>query len=104
MMSLLISFLARRSVALPALVALSLLGAGSPTRAADEPDSGGTFNAPGYPPRTMPQGTQGAGGAGNAPNAQSRGNVDPRGNGSFGNATRDAQRTGSRDPYTDSDR
>src|SRR5437764_11960719 len=57
-MSSLCSFLMRALRALPALLALLLLAAGLPARAADENDPGGTFSTPTYPPRsTTPSGT-----------------------------------------------
>ncbi len=76
MMSLLLSPPARRSVALRILFTLSLLAAGLPASAADEPDAGGTFNAPGYPQRALPPGAQGNGASGgNLPNTQNRGST-----------------------------
>jgi polysaccharide export outer membrane protein len=85
MMSLLSTSLARRSVALRSLLALSLLAAGVPGMAADDPDAGGTFNAPGYPQRTAPAGTAGNGAAGNGTNAQNRGGNGAGGNGNLNN-------------------
>ena len=87
MMSLLPLSPARRSALLRALLALSLLVAGLPVVAADEPDVGGTFNAPGYPPRTTPAGTPGTGAAGNAPNAQNRGGNGAGANGNINNGS-----------------
>ncbi|MEO5843273.1 MAG: SLBB domain-containing protein [Caldimonas sp.] len=49
------SFL-RRFGALAALASSLSLGPGAPARAADEPDSGGTFTTPTYPQRNVPQG------------------------------------------------
>ena len=56
MMSFLRSFPARRTGALTALLAAALLAGGAPALAADEPDAGGTFSTPGYPPRNSPPG------------------------------------------------
>ncbi|MGZ5236784.1 MAG: SLBB domain-containing protein [Caldimonas sp.] len=60
-------------------------------QAADEPAAGGTFNAPGYPPRTVPAATPGATGAAGTPdqggNATGRNPANPatmRGSGSNG--------------------
>ncbi|MEO7116874.1 MAG: hypothetical protein ABIZ18_13565, partial [Caldimonas sp.] len=88
MISLLLSPLARCSVALRILFTLSLLAAGLSASAADEPDAGGTFNAPGYPQRTLPPGAQGNGANGsNLPNAQNRGANGQGPNGNTNNGT-----------------
>jgi polysaccharide export outer membrane protein len=92
MMSLLSLTLARQSGALRVLLVLSLLGAALPALAADEPDVGGTFNAPGYPQRTPPAGTPGTGAGGNVPNAQNRGGVGANGN--INNGTGNVDRNG----------
>ncbi len=76
---------ARRSVASRVLIVLSLCAGALPALAADEPDAGGTFNAPGYPQRTAPTGSQGNGATGNTPNAQNRGNTGLGGNINNGN-------------------
>src|SRR5450631_1697097 len=79
-----------RATLLACLAALSLGGALS-ARAADEPDAGGTFTTPGYPPRTPPAGSPAPGTAGTG-NAQqsgtaartpgaSNGAANPRGSG-----------------------
>ena len=60
-----------RATLLACLAALSLGGVLS-ARAADEPDAGGTFATPGYPPRTPPAGSPAAGSAGTG-NAQQSG-------------------------------
>ncbi len=82
---------ALRATLLACLAALSL-GSALSARAADEPDAGGTFTTPGYPPRTPPAGTPAAGTTGTG-NAQQPGNTagrtpgapngaaNPRGNG-----------------------
>ncbi|HEY2190179.1 MAG TPA: SLBB domain-containing protein [Caldimonas sp.] len=58
MMSSLFSFSVRRPGALrPLLILAMLLAAWLPVRAADEPDSGGTFTTPTYPPRTQTPGS-----------------------------------------------
>ncbi len=80
-----------RATLLACLAAASLCGV-LPARAADEPDAGGTFTAPGYPPRTAPAGTPAAGMAGTGTAAQPgnaavrgpgapNGAANPRGNG-----------------------
>ncbi|MEO8929404.1 MAG: SLBB domain-containing protein [Caldimonas sp.] len=70
----------------------------APAFAADDPDSGGTFNAPGYPQRTVPQGAAGNVGPGMnnqgmGPNAGNRGNGGDV-NGSFNNGGNGATSTG----------
>ena len=76
---------ARLSVASRVLLVLSLGGGALPVLAADEPDVGGTFNAPGYPQRTAPTGAQGNGATGNATNLQNRGNTGLGVNGNINN-------------------
>ena len=78
---------ARLSVASRLLLVLSLCAGALPVLAADEPDVGGTFNAPGYPQRTAPTGTQGNGANATTPNAQNRGNTGLGANGNISNGT-----------------
>ena len=89
----------RAAAALRLVCALAVACAASPAFAADDPDVGGTFNAPGYPQRTQPQGTSGAGNQGVAPNASNRANGSGSGNAinGTGTGTGTGARTG-RDP------
>ena len=66
-------------------VAALLVALGASSHAADEPDAGGTFNAPGYPQRNLPPVTQGNGANLPGPNGQA-----PNQNGRNGSLNGDA--------------
>jgi len=80
----------RRLGGLAALLALMPLGVAQSTRSADEPDAGGTFTTPGYPPRnTSPGGATGSGSAtGTNTGAQPPAGVRPGSSGNTGAGSR----------------
>ena len=91
-------FPARAAAALRLLGALALACVLVPAFAADDPGTGGTFNAPGYPQRTVPQGaagyvSPGINNQGIAPNPGNRANGADV-NGSFNNGVNGVNGTG----------
>ena len=82
--------------ALRFVCALVLAGVALPVLAVDEPDVGGTFNAPGYPQRTPSQGAQGNGTQNVVPNSANRPTGNGTGTGNSINGTGNGNGNGAR--------